>query len=34
MGSLTIHLALREGLQTNLKAPQLGVPKAFEVPKQ
>jgi chemotaxis protein CheX len=31
MGSLTIHLALREGLQANLKAPQIGIPKAFEV---
>lgn len=34
MGSLTIHLALREGLQTGLKALQVGTPKAFEVPKQ
>jgi chemotaxis protein CheX len=34
MGMMTIHLALREGLQTNLKAPQLGVPKALEIPKQ
>jgi chemotaxis protein CheX len=31
IGSLTIHLALREGLQTNLKMPQLGISKAFEV---
>lgn len=27
MGLMTIHLALREGVQTGLKAPQLGTPK-------
>ena len=27
IGSLTIHLALREGLQPNLKTPQLEIPK-------
>jgi chemotaxis protein CheX len=27
IGSMTIHLALREGLQLNLKTPQLKVPK-------
>jgi len=27
IGSLTIHLALREGLQSNLKTPELEVPK-------
>lgn len=32
-GATTIHLALREGPPSNLKAPQLGVPKAFELPK-
>lgn len=30
LGSLTIHLALREGLQSNLKVPQIETPKAFE----
>ncbi len=29
IGSLLIHLALREGQQPNLKTPQLAVPKAF-----
>jgi chemotaxis protein CheX len=33
MGSLTIHLALRDGLQTDLKVPQLEVPQRFEVQK-
>jgi chemotaxis protein CheX len=33
IGSMTIHLALRESFQTNLKTSQLEVPKAFEVPK-
>ncbi len=27
IGPMTIHLALREGLQPNLKTPQLGIPK-------
>ena len=31
IGSMTIHLALREGT-SNLKTPQMPVPKAFEVP--
>jgi chemotaxis protein CheX len=33
-GSLVIHLALREGVQSGLKAPQIATPKAFEVPKK
>jgi chemotaxis protein CheX len=33
MGAMTIHLALREGLQPNLKTPQLEIPKV-EVPDQ
>jgi chemotaxis protein CheX len=33
MGSMTIHLALREGSQTKLKAPQLGIPKTLEIPE-
>ncbi|MBP6177786.1 MAG: chemotaxis protein CheX [Anaerolineales bacterium] len=31
-GSLTIHLSLRENLQTNLKTPQIAIPAAFETP--
>jgi chemotaxis protein CheX len=34
MGSLTLHLALREGLQTNLKTPQTGILKTFDIPEQ
>jgi chemotaxis protein CheX len=34
IGSLTIHLSLRESLRTNLKIPQIETPKAFEVPNQ
>ncbi len=30
IGSMIIHLALREGVQTGLKTSQIGVPKAFE----
>ena len=32
IGSLTIHLSLRENMHTNLKTPQMPVPKNFEVP--
>jgi chemotaxis protein CheX len=32
MGSMTIHLALREGLKISLKTPQLENPKNFEIP--
>jgi chemotaxis protein CheX len=32
MGSMTIHLALREGTQANLKTSQLAIPKAGEAP--
>jgi chemotaxis protein CheX len=32
IGSFTIHLSLRETSYTNLKTPQFGVPKVFEVP--
>lgn len=33
IGSLTIHLSLRENPHTNLKTPQIGMPKIFEAPK-
>lgn len=33
IGSLTIHLSLRENLQANLKTPQLAVPAAFIPPR-
>jgi chemotaxis protein CheX len=33
LGSMTIHLALRESLKTGLKTPQLAYPKSFEVPQ-
>ena len=33
-GSFVIHLALREGVQTGLKSPQMPIPKAFEHPKR
>jgi chemotaxis protein CheX len=29
MGSLTIHLSLREGQQTNLKTPNIAMPKIY-----
>jgi chemotaxis protein CheX len=32
IGSMIIHLALREGTQLNLKTPQLAIPKAFDIP--
>ena len=32
IGSLTIHLSLRENPHTNLKTPQIGIPKVFETP--
>jgi chemotaxis protein CheX len=32
IGSITIHLALREGPQTNPKTTQIAAPKAFEAP--
>ncbi len=32
-GSLVIHLALKEGAQTGLKAPQIAIPKAFGASK-
>lgn len=32
IGSLTIHLSLRENPHTNLKTPQIEIPKAFETP--
>ena len=34
IGPMTIHLALREGQQTNMKTPQIRAPKAFETPEQ
>jgi chemotaxis protein CheX len=33
IGLMTIHLALREGLLTGLKVPQVGIPRTFEIPK-
>jgi len=33
IGSLTIHLSLRENLNASLKTPQIGMPKVFEAPK-
>jgi chemotaxis protein CheX len=33
IGSLTIHLSLRENPHATLKIPQMGTPKVFEVPK-
>lgn len=33
IGSLTIHLSLRENPHTVLKTPQIAVPKAFEAPQ-
>ncbi len=32
VGSLTIHLSLRENANTNLKTPQIGIPSAFKSP--
>ena len=32
IGSLTIHLSLRENPQATLKTPQIGIPKVFETP--
>jgi len=34
IGSLTIHLSLRENAQATLKTPQIGIPAAFVSPKQ
>lgn len=33
IGSMTIHLSLRESLRNTLKTPQIATPKAFEAPK-
>jgi chemotaxis protein CheX len=33
MGPLTIHLALREGVQSKLKVPQIGIPSALDTVK-
>jgi chemotaxis protein CheX len=33
-GPLVIHMALREGSQSGLKAPQIKTPKPFELPQQ
>jgi len=33
IGSLTIHLSLRENPHASLKTPQIGTPKVFEFPK-
>ena len=33
IGSLTIHLSLRENTQATLKTPQIGIPAAFVSPK-
>jgi chemotaxis protein CheX len=33
VGALTIHLSLRETAHTNLKTPQIAIPKVFETPK-
>ena len=33
-GPLVIHLALREGRADGLKAPQMAIPKAFEIPRE
>ena len=33
LGSMTIHLALRENQHSKLKTPQIGVPRAYEAEK-
>jgi chemotaxis protein CheX len=34
VGPLNIHLALREGVQSDLKAPQIPTPRAFKTPSK